>query len=625
MAFYYPHIDFPQNLNQGMPALYFGEPNKGRLEWTFEKTWKSEQTYLGRSNILRTHCRHETLGLEVIFTDFVLPYSDVLARQVKVRNSGTAQFTGAFYQYLDLQLGEVQARNGLRWLAEKGEFTQYWRNLAFAVGGDRFDQYGCGKADVKNGNSAKLGMQQGRLNSNPQEIGDVDLAVGWNLHLEPGEEATRFLLVSAAGNEQEAVSRLEQAQGRGNEALQQESREAARTFLSTARSPEIPADLEECYWRSLLLLNLLFDRSYGAFLAAPEFDPTFEHSGGYGYCWPRDAAEVVLALEAVGIPEMGLRFLEWAKAVQNEDGSWEQRYWLNGERGPAWCTVEGSIQIDQVGAMLLTMERLISAIPSSDQEQVLKRFWPSAKKVADYLSRSLDPAVGLHRPGCDLWETSRGSFAHSNAAVWAGLRAGAALGIAAGDSLAAEQWRKQSVLVKNSVLQRLWTGTYFARGLNPSGEVDAVVDSSILGLVDPFQMLNLEDEHEREMVQSSAETIIRHLSIDIDGKKGIGRFEGDQYLGGSAGGVNTLWLARVLLRLALSHQETDRARAKEYEEQALQYIRAVTPRATAAGMLPELIGGPGSSHWAAPHGWTTASYVVNMLLLDCLAGNDSGA
>ncbi|NIM05797.1 MAG: hypothetical protein GTO55_06050, partial [Armatimonadetes bacterium] len=62
MAFYYPHIDFPQNLNQGMPALYFGEPNKGRLEWTFEKTWKSEQTYLGRSNILRTHCRHETLG-----------------------------------------------------------------------------------------------------------------------------------------------------------------------------------------------------------------------------------------------------------------------------------------------------------------------------------------------------------------------------------------------------------------------------------------------------------------------------------------------------------------------------------------------------------------------------------
>jgi len=623
MAFYYPHIDFPQNLQQGMPAVYLGEPAKGRLEWTFEGTWKSEQAYIGRSDILRTTCTHRRLGLEVAFTDFVLPHAELLVRRVQVKNAGPSPFAGTFYQYLNLQLGEMQAKNGLRWVSGHGEFTQYWRNVAFAVGGDDFDQHGCGKAGPYSGNSAKLGMSKGRLNANNQEIGDVDLGVGWDLRLPPGGEAVRLLLISAAGNEQSAVARLEEARSRGFDALQQESEAETQAYLSAVRSVKVPADLEETYWRCLLILRLLFDQGYGAFLAAPEFDPAFERSGGYGYCWPRDAAEVVLALEGVGLPEMGLRFLEWARVIQNPDGSWEQRYWLNGERGPAWCTLEGLYQIDQVGAVLLATERLISALPSAEQREVLARFWPSVKKAADYLCRQIDPALGLSRPGCDLWETFHGSFTYTNAAIWAGLRAASALGLAIGEPQAANHWDKTAILVKHSILQKLWAGTFFARSIDLSGQIDPGVDSSILGVVDPFQMLDLENPCEREMVEACVETIVRRLSIEIDGKKGIGRFEGDQYLGGSAGGVNTLWLARVLLRLALAGQERDPARARQYQEEALEYIRVVKSRATLAGMLPELIGGPGAARWAAPHGWTTASFIVNMLLLDRLA-NDHG-
>jgi len=622
MSFYYPRIDFPQNLNQGMPALYLGEPEKGHLEWTFEGTWQAEQTYLGRSNILHTHCPHRRLGLEVLFTDFVSPDLGVLVRQVEMKNAGADSWAGTFYQYLDLQLGEVQSRNAVRWIAERGLFAQYWRNMAFAIGGDRFDQYGCGKAGAASPNSAKLGMAKGRLNSNSQEIGDVDLAVGWNLRLAPGEKTTRLLFISAAGNEEQAVRSLEEAYRRGYQALLQGAEKDARTFLAGARSLKIPADLEEGYWRSLLVLRLLFDESYGAFLAAPEFDPAFERSGGYGYCWPRDAAEVVLALEAVGLREMGLRFLQWARSTQNEDGSWEQRYWLNGERGPAWCTQEGYIQLDQVGSMLLAMERLLSALPDPEEAETLARFWPAVKKAADYLAGQIDPDTGLHRSACDLWETFRGSFTYTNAAIWAGLRAAAGMGLAAGRQEEAGGWEQAAALIKQSVLRRLWTGAFFARGLDPSGVVEPVVDSSVLGLIDPFQMLDLEEQSEREMAEASIRTIEQHLSVDLDGKKGIARFEGDRYLGGSAGGVNTLWLARALLRLSVALQEKEPGRAREYEEKALEYIRLVKSRATPAGMLPELIGGPGApSRWAAPHGWTTASYIVNMLLLDRLGNN----
>ena len=625
MSFYFPHIDFPQNLNQGMPALYLGGQGSGRLEWTFEPTWSVEQRYVGRSDILRTVCHHHQLGLEVSFTDFVLPHADVLVRRVEFRNRGLTPLSATFYQYLDLQLDEVPERNGVRWFAEQGELVQYWRNLAFAVGGDKFDQFGCGKAGPDSGNSAKLGMTAGRLNSNLQEIGDVDLAVGWEMQLLPGQELTRTLLITAAGDEPGAISKLAEAKARGFAALRQETEQDARAFLAPARTVKVPADLEESYWRGLLLLRLLFDQSYGTFLAAPEFDPAFERSGGYGYCWPRDAAEVVLALEAAGLPDMGLRFLEWARTAQKEDGSWEQRYWLNGERGPAWCAIEGHFQIDQVGSMLLAMEKLITALHPEEQREMRARFWPNIQRAADYLSRMVDPASWLHRPGCDLWETYRGSFTYTNAAVWAGLRAGAALAGACGQADSAEQWNELARKLKQAVLGKFWLGHYFARGIGLDGQLDSGVDSSILGLIDPFQLLDLNDPCEREMAEACADTVTRYLSLQIDGKSAIGRFQGDQYLGGSAGGVNTLWLARVLLRLALHYQEIDPARAEVYQTRALDYLRVVQARATAAGMLPELIGGPASARWAAPHGWATASYIANMILLDCLAANEGSA
>jgi GH15 family glucan-1,4-alpha-glucosidase len=142
-----------------------------------------------------------------------------------------------------------------------------------------------------------------------------------------------------------------------------------------------------------------------------------------------------------------------------------------------------------------------------------------------------------------------------------------------------------------------------------------------LGLIDHFGLLDLNDAKEREMAEASIEMIERHLTISLNGFKAIGRFEGDHYLGGSAGGCNTLWMARVLLRLALAHKNLNGERATHYRQKALDYIRVVLARATKAGMLPELIGGPGlPDYWAAPHGWTTASYIVNMILLNELGG-----
>jgi GH15 family glucan-1,4-alpha-glucosidase len=271
--------------------------------------------------------------------------------------------------------------------------------------------------------------------------------------------------------------------------------------------------------------------------------------------------------------------------------------------------------------MLMAMARQFADLPPDEQGSTRREFWPAVQKAGEYLLSQLDPQLGLHQPACDLWETFCGHFTYTNAAVWAGLKAGAQMAQAVGETGHQNDWETRAEELKQITIKRLWTGNFFARGIDASGRIDPVVDSSILGLVDPFGLLDLADAKERAMAEACVEMIERHLTISLNGFKAIGRFEGDNYLGGSAGGCNTLWLARVLLRLALAYKDFEPGRAESYRQRALEYIRVVLTRATKAGMLPELIGGPNlSDYWAAPHGWTTSSYIVNMLLLNQLGG-----
>ena len=100
------------------------------------------------------------------------------------------------------------------------------------------------------------------------------------------------------------------------------------------------------------------------------------------------------------------------------------------------------------------------------------------------------------------------------------------------------------------------------------------------------------------------------------------RYEGDQYTGGGPSAVTTLWLARALLRLALTEPENERAR-EVCRARAEASMRAVLAHGTPTGLLPEMIGpGPGEM-WAVPHAWSTASFVEAVLLLHQLQEKSS--
>jgi glucoamylase len=281
----------------------------------------------------------------------------------------------------------------------------------------------------------------------------------------------------------------------------------------------------------------------------------------------------------------------------------------------SWALRRGFEQLDQTAAALCTLCGYVLQAGSDGQAARLAEAWDSIHQAASGLLAQVDES-GLHHAACDLWETYCGVFVYTNAAFSRALSLAAeCAGLAERPNLR-DSWREAAARLKAATLD-LFNGQYFPRGFRQDGELDEVVDSSTLGLCEPWRLLSPSLPDERRMIVFNLRALEQRLLQPLGDGQGLRRFEGDVYLGGVVGCVNTLWLAQVYLRLAVAEQADNPEGATELRDRALQYIHVCLQRATPAGLLPELIGlQPDTPYWAAPHAWASALLVRCALLLE---------
>ncbi len=615
MTFFYPRIDFAQNIHECLPALYLGEPGHGLFTWTFEPRFQRSQHYLPQTNVLTTELKLAMPPLTLTFQDFCPPDTDALVRTVTVRNLGNGPLRGAFLHYFDLNLGEVALKQAVRYAEDEGCILQYFRDVVLAVGGTRPDMWRCGKSiDQQSPGSAKSDMYDGHLNGQPEDIGQVDFAVGYHLQLEPGQEREIQILISAAQSSQRSSQQFRELREHGVPKLLDATTQQNRRWLVQRRTVSVSDKLEAAYQRALLALSILYDTHENCFIAAPEFDPHYLRCGGYGYCWPRDAAVAAIALHRAGFSDYLEGQARWLTRTQLPSGRWAQRYWTDGKMAASWSLREDFHQLDQSASAVHLLATYLLTTPKKGQVAGTQDCWEALQHGAEALVASVGDD-GWHYPACDLWETYRGRFVYTEAAIYAALRTAAVCAKAAGHQPRAQQWGAVAERVQQAVIAAYRDG-YFPRGRS-SGE-DSIVDSSTLGVVVPFGLLQVDNPDHREMIESNLETIQRRLTTQLNDGEGIRRYEGDGYLGGTIGCVNTLWAAWVGLRLAQADKNNS-TRCEEYKQQAIAYINFALEHATATGLLPELIGTQSDTpYWAAPHSWASALLVECVLALDAL-------
>lgn len=600
----YPNIDYAQHIGATRIGVYYGRPGEGWISWNTDEKWVGEQRYVEKTNILTTDLKHNITNLRLLTRSYVVPDDDLVVQHLTITNMGEWAFNGKIFFYAKLNVGEFTGKNTVLYNEDADAILQWKREYWIAVGGDRhLADFQCGKNNDPI--TALKDAEDGRLMGYPNMFGDVDLAEGWSVEgVAPGGSASLTVYLSCGLNEGEILERLIHARKVGEEFLYSKTVKFWESWLEGGRKLELPegtARFRPHYDRALLGLRLLYNRPSGAFIAAPvDYD--------YNYCWHRDASEVVLALLNAGYRDVVEGFFEFCSKSQDRDGSWFHRYWVNGEKAPSWCALYKTNQYDETSTPVFVMA---SYILNHDKLEYGKKFWPMLKRAAEFLYNEIDTDTKLHKACTDIWEERIGHYTYTASSYVVGLRAAADLAEKLGEGAMAARWREASVRIREAVLERLWDGErrYFVRGLN-----DPVVDSATLGLLQPFEILNLEREDEVGMALSHLEAVEKTL-LRLGG---IARYTEDRYRGfENPWLVCTGWLARCLLSVArhlIFRSEIENA--ERLIEKAVGYLDWCTGHSTATGLLPEQFNGSNSEFWAVPLGWSMANMIQSLILLE---------
>ncbi|SNR23811.1 glycoside hydrolase family 15 protein [Halorubrum vacuolatum] len=447
------------------------------------------------------------------------------------------------------------------------------------------------------------------------------------------------------------------ANGRAREGWIADISEAAATYSAAddlreaaeARGPTVPEDAPR---RPLLAADLrtldLLTASSGARIAGPDFDPFYSNSGGYGYTWFRDDAEVSNALLAASA-ELDLpadeelsTTADFFCATQDADGSWPHRVWADsGTVAPGWANAriegpDGDVgpddQLDQPAAVVAFLARLRRTTDLDEQRR--DRVDAAIADAVDFLIETCEED-GLPRACQNCWENAIGRFTHTGATY---LRAFAAVARAPVD----DDLRARAATAADAALLGLdgrWipeSDRFPQRASEESRDTRA--DSSTFGLVDGLieYAALAEERADGEDGEDGTETLppidgdvdletfvdrvrthvrttidaLRHETADVEG---LVRFVGDDWRVEEQGhakvwSVATLWGALAAAELGGFLVERGESGDSLFSVARELYTLCEPkgPLTNEAGLLAEQVFDNGDLDSATPLGWSHA-------------------
>ena len=343
---------------------------------------------------------------------------------------------------------------------------------------------------------------------------------------------------------------------------------------ASERAPTVPDDAPRpnLLANDLRTLDLLTAES-GARIAGPEFDPFYSTTGGYGYTWFRDDAEVSNALLSAS-EELDLDADEELTAAaaffcrtQDADGSWPHRVWADsGEVAPGWANarIEGARtepgpddQLDQPATVVTFLARLrrTNDLPPDLGERIDATL---ADAVAFLVSTTESDGVPRRCQNC--WENALGRFTHTAATY---LRAFAAVGRAPVDEDLRERATSAADAVASGLRER-WIpeAERFPQRADGDVVVDERADASTFALVNAVvEYAALVDERAAssdadgnvvdvdafiDEVATHVSTTIEELRRETSDVEGLVRFVGDDWRTAEQGGAK-VWSVATLL------------------------------------------------------------------------------
>lgn len=588
-----------------------------------------EQYYTENTNILNTKIKNTYFNLSILQTDFVCIDKDVIIKKYKITNENTIELNVDFLIYSKL-LSSFNNMVGTK--IEKDTFMQYSHNYTYNIFSNKpilGYRLNNSKDDIKSGiiqdkdyvgmaNDSAVSFNIGKIN--PGETKNFELYIYINNNRERYkfdeilEEVEKIKKIDIEKELEKTKKYWEQyvkkhdGLGLFKEEKKWEkilSNEKMKENLNEYTNKKLK-ETQKVYARTILLFPLLSNSTTGGISAALEVDEEKDKSGRYSYCWPRDAVFITKALDMLNMEEETTKFYtQFSKNTQSKNGMWEQRFYTDGKLAPCW-----GYQIDETASIVYGIYEHYKRIKD---KEFLKETLSMCKKAIEFLKKYTDYIIDNknsdnneifeRNESYDLWEMYEGIHLYSLSAIYAAYSAMQNIEkelenketVKKLEKSKNEDKNKYSELekykekIKKYCLEKLCNKEEKTLKRNNK---DNITDISILGIIEPFNMLNIEQKE----IQNTIEKINLTLRTYTGGYI---RFEDDTYIGGkNPWPIATLWMALYNMKSGK-------------KEEALQEIEFVTQTATNLGLIAEQIdNGTLQSKWVIGLGWSHAMYVI---------------
>lgn len=599
----------------------------GLFAWLSEETWATRLGYRPASLVTESVAVHDGLDLVLTLRDGVHPRTDILLRQVTIRNLQDRARQVRLFATFDFDIDGSDIGDTAYWDPTQGTVCHYKRNRWFLISGQGpaggIDQYATGRKRFQGAEGTWRDAEDGQLEGHPISQGSVDSTIGLSVLVGPNTSETLWLWVVVANGYDEAKAGHHRVTETGAEHLFMETERYWRSWAGRRDFliETLPSDLQAAYHRSLLIVRTQVDEG-GAILAANDSDILQCNRDHYSYMWPRDGAFVAGALDRAGCSEVTRRFYTYCQRVLSPEGFFWHKYNPDGTTGSSWHPwvgmkgVQLPIQEDETALVLWALGQHFRL--TRELEEIRDLYAKLVQPAAEFLIRYRDERTRLPLESYDLWEERRGILTFTVAAVVAGLAAAAELAGAMGDRPAQERYRTAADETRQALLDHLWSDRLqrFLRGIylhrDGSRVPDDTAESSIMGLF----LLGVLPPEDPRMV-ATAQYLEEALRVKTR-VGGIARYYDDYYfrvaedpevVPGNPWVICTLWLARWHIARAQCPADLERA------EEAIRWALA---HALPGGALPEQIHPlTGAALSVAPLTWSHATMVD--VLLDLAA------
>ena len=584
----YPNPDYKQHIDFFHTGVKVNDSNLIYLHDDVNNTYK--QYYTEDTNILNTEILNTYFNLKIVQTDFVPMGQNILIRKYKFINKSHLDLDLGFIIHSKLLSNESDHIGGYY---RDNSLIQYSRTSSFSI----FSKNNIASFQI---NNTEANIAEGVIGGKDYVGLSSDSSISYDLGmLKPNEEKELniFIYIDDAKKSMDEICK--DINTLRKISVKDEMEDTEKYWgkyvknhdgidLELADTPK-NRKIQEIYKRTILLYPLLINYETGGISAAVEIDEEFAKCGGYGYCWPRDAAFVTEAMDILKMEKETEKFYKtFCKNTQNKDGMWEQRFNTDGTLAPCW-----GYQIDETASVICGV---YDHFVKTKDKKFLKDNLKMCEKGIDFLERYIDNI----KPCYDLWEMYEGVHLYSLAGIFSAFNS--ILKIYkeletefANNRLKQEAINKQKIIlekkileIKKFILKNLYDESKksFVRNLE-----DGKIDISILGAVVPFNMFTAKEKRVLNTIERINLTLRTYTG-------GYQRFENDHYMNGNPWGIATLWMALYYIEL----KETKKAK---------ECFDFVVKTATKHGFLAEQIDNVKMQPaWVIGLAWAHAMFII---------------